>query len=204
MSLILDALAKSDRQRARNASERLREGPRPARREFSPAWLVFGCAATLLAAAVVVAINGAWQEPASRGATGAPVEIMENDATRAPVRDLARELVAAAAPEVTVDSTPPPAPSRIDPASVNAPASAATGELLAPPLASLPDLGRQLPALHVDIHAWAADPEARFVLINLRRYGEGDRLPEGPVVRRILRESVVLEFQGQLFSLPRN
>ena len=61
----------------------------------------------------------------------------------------------------------------------------------------------RLPQLHVDIHAWSENPQARFVLINLQRYQEGDRLREGPVIRRILPDGVVLESDGLLFSLPR-
>lgn len=199
MSLILDALRKSDRQRARQASERLREGPRAARQDSASRAFLVMIAVFVLAAAIVAGI--AFRSPPSRTAAGAGAQIMENVAAepaRAAVRDLAGEL---ATPRLA-----PPAPAL--PAVTGAPVMAATPdasaeELRAPPLAALADLRRQLPPLHVDIHAWAADPAARFVLINLRRYGEGDRLQEGPVVRRILKNGVVLEFQGRLFSLPR-
>ena len=122
-------------------------------------------------------------------------------AVAAPVRDLDAELapppaVAPQATTATVMTTPvttAPVPVvRIE-------------ELRAPPFATLPEAVRNaLPALTVNAHAWTENPDTRFVLINLRRYGEGDRLQEGPVVRRILRDGVVLEFQGQLFSLPRS
>ena len=58
--------------------------------------------------------------------------------------------------------------------------------------------------MQLDIHAWAEDPAERFVLINLRRYREGDQLQEGPLVRQIRPEGVVLEYDGTLFSLSRH
>jgi general secretion pathway protein B len=60
-----------------------------------------------------------------------------------------------------------------------------------------------LPELHLDVHVYATKPAERFVYINMRKYREGATLTEGPVLERIRRDGVVLDFQGLRFVLPR-
>jgi general secretion pathway protein B len=60
-----------------------------------------------------------------------------------------------------------------------------------------------LPELHLDVHVYATRPADRFVYINMRKYREGATLAEGPVLERIRRDGVVLDFQGLRFVLPR-
>lgn len=192
MSMILDALRKSDRERARAAADRLREGPAAAAgaRPGGAWWLAVLLAVIGLGLALLVS----WPDTTDRTATGEPREIMENEPAPAPVRELSGELPRAVAPrEVT---KPPPAP---------APEHEAVVENLAvPPMEELPPAIRiRLPSLQVNIHAWSENPQERFVLINLRRYQEGDRLQEGLLLHRIVRDGVVLEFEGTLFFLPR-
>ncbi len=60
-----------------------------------------------------------------------------------------------------------------------------------------------LPELTVDLHIYAADPAKRAVFINGRRYTQGARIAEGPVVAEITPEGVVLTHRGRRFLLPR-
>ena len=60
-----------------------------------------------------------------------------------------------------------------------------------------------LPDLHLDVHVYATSPGDRFVYINGRKYREGMRLSEGPIVARIRRDGVVLNAAGIRFLLPR-
>jgi general secretion pathway protein B len=60
-----------------------------------------------------------------------------------------------------------------------------------------------LPELHLDVHVYATKPADRFVFINMRKYKEGNTLQEGPVLERIRRDGVVLNYQGLRFILPR-
>lgn len=60
-----------------------------------------------------------------------------------------------------------------------------------------------LPELHLDVHVYATRPSDRFVFINMRKYKEGNTLQEGPVLERIRRDGVVLNYQGVRFVLPR-
>lgn len=60
-----------------------------------------------------------------------------------------------------------------------------------------------LPELHLDVHVFATRPAERFVYINMRKYREGQTLAEGPVLERIRRDGVVLNYNGLRFVLPR-
>lgn len=194
MSMILDALRKSDRERARAAADRLREGPAVAAQGESKAWMAVVAFAGMLAMAVIILLFLLPRDRADRIATGTTPEIMENGPSdaRAAVRDLAGELV-------RIKPVPP------EPVEADAPSRAEVVEnLAAPPLEALPPAIRiKLPRLNLNVHAWSENPRERFVLINLRRYQEGDRLQEGPLLHRILRNGVVLEFEGTLFTLSR-
>jgi general secretion pathway protein B len=53
------------------------------------------------------------------------------------------------------------------------------------------------------VHVYATQPAERFVYINMRKYREGATLAEGPVLERIRRDGVVLNYQGLRFVLPR-
>jgi general secretion pathway protein B len=64
-------------------------------------------------------------------------------------------------------------------------------------------LSSALPALRLDLHAWAELPAERYALINMHRVREGDMLPEGARVQQITRDGVVLDFRGTEFLLGR-
>lgn len=79
---------------------------------------------------------------------------------------------------------------------------------LAPAPESVPSLEtlsagarRGIPALSLDIHVHSADPDKRFVVINGRRYREGEQLSEGPVLESVTREGAILRQGGQHFRL---
>lgn len=60
-----------------------------------------------------------------------------------------------------------------------------------------------LPDLHLDIHVFSGQPAERFVFINMTKYKENAKLSEGPVIKQITPEGVVLDYQGTDFLLPR-
>ena len=56
----------------------------------------------------------------------------------------------------------------------------------------------------IDVDAYVSEaPAERFVFINMNKHREGSRTAEGPVVREIRNDGVVLEYQGRVFLLPR-
>jgi general secretion pathway protein B len=61
-----------------------------------------------------------------------------------------------------------------------------------------------LPALHLDLHVYAAQPQQRFIFVNSRKYREGETLAEGPVVEQITTDGAVLNFRGSRFKLSSN
>lgn len=86
-----------------------------------------------------------------------------------------------------------------DPPPVGTPTGSASA---LPTLRQLP-LATQaaIPPLEVNVHAYAQTRGERMVIINMKRYREGDRLREGPLVDTITPAGVVLIFDNQRFRL---
>ncbi len=61
----------------------------------------------------------------------------------------------------------------------------------------------QLPDMHLDIHVYSSEPDDRFVFVNMSKYKEQATLDEGPVIREITPDGVILEYAGTKFLLPR-
>ena len=61
--------------------------------------------------------------------------------------------------------------------------------------------GVPVPPLHLELHAFSAQPRDRFVFINGRKYVEGDVLPEGPRLVAIEPRGAVLTHAGRRFIL---
>jgi general secretion pathway protein B len=63
--------------------------------------------------------------------------------------------------------------------------------------------GSNLPQLRLDLHVYAAKPQDRFALINMRKLHEGDSLQGGVRVEAITPDGVVMSHNGTKFLLPR-
>lgn len=62
-----------------------------------------------------------------------------------------------------------------------------------------------LPTLRLDLHVYAANPQDRFVMINMHKMHEGDTLPtEGVRVENITPQGAVLSHDGTKFMMPRD
>jgi general secretion pathway protein B len=70
-----------------------------------------------------------------------------------------------------------------------------------PSIAMLAAEGVAVPALHLELHAFSAQPKDRFVFINGRKYKEGDRLAEGPMLVEVAPTGAVLTHAGRRFIL---
>ena len=58
--------------------------------------------------------------------------------------------------------------------------------------------------LKSSVHVYSKQPEQRFIIINMRRYSEGDRLPlHGFLLERIDQDRVVIDDGEGLVRLPR-
>lgn len=129
----------------------------------------------------------------------------------------AKPAMATAAPQPGATVVPQPAPPPA-PAATTAPATAQTHATqtaapapppapAAPPVPQyyeLPyNLRKDLPALNVTMHVYAATPAQRFILIDGERKGEGESLKDGLTVREIRNDGIIMEFRGQQFFYPR-
>jgi len=206
MSFILDALKKSETDRQQQGSAEFAGVPTSNRREKPPRWLwVLGL---LLAVNVVVLLGLLLRpdaqpavSPATRPAQTTQADPAENKdfasqvATarqNAPAREESRPTAPASTPAVSQ------APAAIVPQAVfNSNALPTIHELLANGTIVLPEL-------HVDVHVYSEVSEDRFVFINMNKHMEGSRLVEGPLVKEITRDGVVLDQNGITFLLPRD
>jgi general secretion pathway protein B len=182
MSLILDALKRSERARrvlGATQSPPPPEAAAPSRR----GWVLGAVLLLLLVNAALLAWFG-W-------GPGAAPDAAPPLAPQGEVRSLAREADGAGA---VADPLADPPSSAV----YAAPATAATPLAEAPPA-----LRARLAALHVDVHGWADDPAQRFVLINLKRRVVGDALDGGATLVEIVPDGAVVELDGRRVLLPR-
>jgi len=54
---------------------------------------------------------------------------------------------------------------------------------------------------HLDVHVYADEPGRRFILVDLKKYREGDTLQSGAVLEKILPDGILLNYQGTRFRL---
>ena len=57
------------------------------------------------------------------------------------------------------------------------------------------------PPLHLDLHVFYPESHRRVVFISGTKYREGDQVANGPVVREIVPEGVILEERGRRYLL---
>ena len=62
---------------------------------------------------------------------------------------------------------------------------------------------KDIPQFNLSMHVFAADPAARFVVVDGERKAEGDAVKEGLVLREVRTDGIILEFRGQRFFYPR-
>ena len=210
MSYILDALKKAEQERDLGRVPRLEtvhdNAPRPAR---AWPWLIAG----------VLLVNAAaliwWLRPGAHSDVAGPVR-------QAPPPRIARSAPALpAAPQITRVPTPPVvappvAAIPVTPAAPRAPVTTSVAPAASPPVVTTPvatnvpllrdlpaDFRAAVPPLSLDVHVYAPSATSRFVLINMKKYHEGEQLAEGPRIEEITEEGVVLSYQGQQFRIAR-
>jgi general secretion pathway protein B len=227
MSFILDALKKSEIERQRQSTPGLMDAPTALRRGRLPLWAIL--LGSLLAINIVVLIvvlmrNAAPSVGRSAAATSPSQNASPADVKPAAVDEHFSPLSAAPvyAPEIPV---PPAETSSASTAALVAPRAieqraaphafrrpdpvlaneeATDNDEVLPSINEINLTGAQaLPEMHLDVHVYATRPADRFVFINMRKYKEGNTLQEGPVLERIRRDGVVLNYRGLRFILPR-
>ena len=220
MSLILEALRKSEAERRRGLAPDVAmelPPPAPARNGATPPW-------TWPALAVLVLGLGGlgwwWlrADPAPAAVDVVPVASPATDADAGPAPPMVvrRQAPAASAPTpVPVASAPPPAavaagpqPGTVDTGAPPAPTVPAPPPrpapmpVPAPAIADVPDLDASgLAPVKLTMHMWDEVPARRFVILDGQRMAEGDR-SGGLTVLEIRRDGVVVERDGQRARVP--
>jgi general secretion pathway protein B len=219
MSLILEALRKSEAERRRGEMPDLRaELPPPAApRSRSLRMLPW------LAGSAVVAVAGAlllWRPWSRDAATAIPAAVQS--APIPPVESVRlqpRAAIAQPPPAPRIAEREPPKPQSARPAATTIPDSPpepasppASAAEVAPPsvpaadtetaVNAMPaDLRKALPPLQLSMHMWDPDPAKRFVILDGERHVEGDSV--GPMrIRRIDADGVLFDWQGRAVRLP--
>ena len=220
MSFILDALRKSEHERQRSAVPGLSQVPLAAPQPQLPRWALAVIGGLF---AAVLVIGGAWWQ-----STRVPAEATSSQLPSSPAATVGRT-VALPPPAERSAAPQQAAPARLPlegESSLSAAAASSTGSTngdtssaspeLSPPvrLTNLPDdsvalpsvsmlaaEGVAVPPLRLELHAFSPQPRDRFVFINGRKYVEGDRLVEGPMLVAIEPTGAVLTHSGRRFIL---
>lgn len=226
MSYILDALRKADRERELGGVPDLETahwGVRRQQRSWQWLWIV----AVLLvfnAGLLLYMLNRhpAEELPPARAEQvlppvphEQPVPAEQTMATGKPVpsaddqRQAAEPSIMTMRPKVAVlphvDPAPAPAPTaRVVMADTPLTDSADTAVPGLPEWSELPlELRSQFTLPHIDVYVYAEDPSRRFILVDLKKYREGDTLPGGIALEQIDPGFVRLNYQGTRFRLER-
>lgn len=206
MSFILDALKKSETERQRQKVPSFSDVPDGTDSPRVPRWLwVLGGLLTInLIVLIGVMLRPGLQPSTEETVIGEPTPVGDpRDATFLEMlKDAKRkqpQQAAASAHGTTTDAEP-----ATDGRTVSV---TTTPEKIRAPYATFNELRANgtivLPDLHLDIHVYSERPEERFVFVNMSKYREQARLEEGPLVREITPDGVVLEHLGNGFLLPR-
>ena len=208
MSFILDALKKSETERQRQNAPGFADVPDGADPPRAPRWLwVLG---GLLAVNLIV-VSGMMLRPDPRPETDAtatdeaiPNEGQpEREASFSEMVEQAKNVQSPRVADTTAKKSTGDAPvAEASPVSNPKPTAMITESY-----ATFNDLRANgtllLPDLHLDIHVYSDQPAERFVFVNMNKYREQARLAEGPLVKEITPEGVILEHLGNGFLLPR-
>jgi general secretion pathway protein B len=222
MSLILDALKKSEAERQRQSGPTLLEVRVTQPRRRYPGWVI--AVGVLLAVNILLLLAfvvlrpvagpgagvaaGAAPAPAPTTQNSLPVSVAPMAAGAAPAPTLLPASAGAAdgIAGAPLKSVPEPDAAADGQNSLDNPAddepavpAASAGHYSSLP--SFSDVGGDLPALRLDLHVYAERARDRYALVNMHRVHEGDVLPEGPRVLAITREGVAMDYRGQEFML---
>ena len=55
----------------------------------------------------------------------------------------------------------------------------------------------------LDLHVWSEEPRNRFIMVNLKKYREGEKLHSGLVLEEILPDGMVMSYQGERFLVEK-
>jgi hypothetical protein len=187
VSFILDALRKSESERRREAPPGLAHLPSAVPRSHAPPWVWIVMSILVVG---LLGLTALWWQSTQTGprsgieASGAAIESPRPSAPATESRALPTSGVSQ--PNGRAASVPIDSP---DPASS------------LPTVAEVRALGLALPELNLQLISYSENASQRFVFINGFRYGQGQRVQNGPLIVSISADRVVLQQQGRDFVL---
>jgi hypothetical protein len=204
VSFILDALRKSENDRQRQASPNVSVTATGSNRGWQPGWIALaltGVGAALLAVTIVWWFLAPTTTATKNSAAAVSQPSPSAGSTEPGVRNLAQE---ARRNTTEVSAEPTSSASLRDAVSTPPPAIPSSRGDVPLTVTEAMASGISLPSLNLDIHVFAPQPTERFVFINARKYRENEQLREGPTVKEITSDGVILTFQGKRLLLPRD
>jgi len=208
MSIILDALRKSENSRLRQDHPVIFAARTAPARTRLPIW-----ALVLVALLAINLLVIAWALLRNESSSNDAVRVEQRAAVDAPAAAPAPAPASTDAPAVAPPADAPAAfgPATIAPAAVAPTTARAVTARAAPPgvpaLSRAPsrdDLlarGTTIPLAELNMHVYDPNPQARFVLLNGQRLREGESSREGLAVERITAEGVILRFGSSSFAV---
>jgi general secretion pathway protein B len=210
MSFILDALKKSEAERLRRDAPSFADVPGNVREKSAVHWIWI--IVVLIGINIIVLVvmfmrpdrlqDAIVSNPATESASGPteaasrPAIVVEAKQSEPPAAAMPANSASPAAIDAAPQrAVPTPAVASHKPPRVTE-SYATFNDLRAQGLLSLPDM-------HLDIHVYSSNPADRFVFVNMSKYKEHATLDEGPVVKEITPDGVILDFRGTAFLLPR-
>jgi len=197
MSYILDALKKSDQQRQRGVTPTLPVTQAVAAPPRQTTY--YGLfAAVLLLAGIIIGWLRPWQtEPPAKELDAAKLAAPLAPLPAPVVQELpnikAAARLDASKPELPVSNQAPSAAPVAAPVAASGVAAIAMTELPAA-------IQQELPAMAIQLHAYASNPADRLVSINSHMLGEGGTLAPGLRLEQITPDGMIFSFKGYRFQ----
>jgi len=233
MSYILEALKKVDQERDIGAVPDLatpQEAKRPQTRSYRWPWIIVTLL-SVNAALVVMLLNDKDAEDAEVPVTAqVPLErqtALTNDQPAQPIQQTSEALVSEApTPEKPVlqknepilstgevvvlpesaylqDSKPSILPEEELSMQMDAMTTAKDNSQLQNWYELPQEFRNRLDLPRVDVHVYSEEPQRRYILVNLEKYREGERLTSGLVLEEILPNGMVMSYQGERFRVEK-
>jgi general secretion pathway protein B len=228
MSLILDALKKSEAERQRQSGPTLLEVRVAKRQRRYPLWAL-GVAVLLAVNMILLLVfvlrpSDSAHPPSAAAAPVPAPSVVSAQPSTSPASSSAVSPAAPTPAALTQPAAPAPValpvvsptladnaanatsnPADDEPA-ISAASAGTRGQRDAPRIdySNLPginDLTGNVPDLRLDLHVYAERPRDRYALINMQTVREGDVLNEGPRVLAITPQGVALDWHNQQFML---
>lgn len=208
MSIILDALKKSETERQRQGQNEFSQVPLRAVQRKTPIWVwaVVGLLAInlLVLLGMLSRSTTSTDSVASAPITSAPIN---TTTTQQPTRSFASQLEQVRpAPVIEPVATPEPQPSRETPASNVVQKTGVSEQFSNASNSDAPDIDQlrasgelNIGEQRLDIHVFSETPSSRFVFINMTKLREGATTDDGVTVEEITEGGVILSYQGRRF-----